>query len=216
MKAWLALGTAAALAACAAGPRDGIRIPFVVSPTAVVTADIAQNRLAAEEGVIKALRKTAAKGAIVFAPGPIDADTWLRAQEPFAPTRWSPHAVFLSCDGKTGVSTGAIRWGDTDGYYTTIWRYFAKNRESGDWRWVLSHGDRVDTPRAEPDIVRSRVASCDGAPTRAGTISPTEFSTDGTLRYVWSYDPAQGRRLAVALWNGSAYETVLEDVVVGG
>jgi len=182
-----------------------------------LAADVAQNRLAQDEGVIEALRKTAADGAILFTPGPTDAAEWLAEQEPFPATRWRAQRVLVSCDGTVAVVTGAISWGDYPGYYTTVWRYepdIATGRPT--WRWVLSHGDGVESPRPKNQSSKVEAASCDGSPELSMNRPRTGHSNDATLRYQWTYDPSDGRRLAVELWDGSMYRSALEDFVAAG
>jgi len=182
-----------------------------------LAADVAQNRLAQDEGVLEALRKTAAEGAILFAPGPTDAAQWLTEQEPFPPTSWQAQRVLVSCDGTIGVVTGAISWGDHPGYYTTVWRYEPDTIAGGaKWRWVLSHGDGAETPRSLADAPMIEAASCDASPELAMDQPRTGHSADATLRYRWTFDPSKGRTFTVELWDGRAYQSMLEDIVASG
>lgn len=211
----LALG-AVILSACSTpDPRNRFREQFLPSPTNILTADIAQNRVAQEDGVLKALRDTAADEALVLAPGPINAKQWLSQQSVFPATRWSPHRVIMSCDGKTGVTTGAIRWGETDGFYTTVWQYQPRGRggAEGEWEWTLSHGDGVETAIPEPDIVKTDVASCDSRPAVPPPIGPNTISGDGTLIVRWEAAESGSRFVQVQIWDGETFQTVLEDTV---
>ena len=143
----------------------------------MLALDIAQSREAQEKGAYVALRNTAAEDAILFVPRPVMAKGWLNAQPPLTSTAWQPHQVYLSCDGKTGVTTGAIQWGKVNGYYTTVWQYYEKSNGKGEWFWVLSHGDMVETPREAPEFLRTKTASCKGRAT-AQISAPPRGSTD--------------------------------------
>ncbi|MBV7258871.1 hypothetical protein [Erythrobacter crassostreae] len=183
----------------------------------VLAADLAQNRLAQDSDVIAALGQTAAPEAILFAPGPVDAKSWLSGQEPFPDTAWQGHLVAVSCDGLMGAVTGAITWEDYPGYYTTIWRYDADAEGSyGQWRWTLSHGDGLDEPRPAPQIPLNLVASCENLPAVAELTEQFGQSPDGSLRYRWNYSAEAGRMLTVEIWDGAAFKTVIEDTVPTG
>ncbi|WP_298471313.1 hypothetical protein [uncultured Erythrobacter sp.] len=184
----------------------------------VLAADVAQNRLAQDEGVLTALRATAAENAILFAPGPIGAKEWLDAAEPFPPTNWRAHRILVSCDGTIGVATGSISWDDHPGYYTTIWRYETPGDDSarGKWRWILSHGAGVDEPRPAPAAPQVEAASCDALPEPLVNIARMGHSADASLRYRWSFDEEAGKKLTVELWDGAAYRLVLEDSLAPG
>ncbi|RDC58967.1 hypothetical protein HME9302_00144 [Alteripontixanthobacter maritimus] len=213
--------------ACAPAERPGgglDRSLFKANPSAVIAVDIGQNRAAQVDGVAKALKDTAASDAITFVPQPVLAKDWLRGAPAFPATAWSPHAVHLSCDGLLAVTTGAIRWGGTDGYYTTVWQGSGRRGDEPRYRWVLSHGDGVESPRIAPEFIQSSVANCTGTPSApapspappvpAGNKAGRMTSPDGTLRVTWRYDDdAQRRTVAVESWDGSAFQTKLLDDV---
>ena len=131
MKAFSVLLAAAALSACAASPsREFYDFqPKIANPSAIIAADIGFNQLAQQKGQWTAFRETAGKDAVLFAPQPTLAMEWLKGQaDPAASLKWRPHKAFMSCDGKTGVTTGA--WERSDGvvgYFTTVWQYVEKN-----------------------------------------------------------------------------------------
>lgn len=184
---------------------------------AVIAADNFQNRLAQDEGVIAALTATAAPGAITFAPGPVDALQWLDEQSEFPKSQWQAHLVAVSCDRSLGAVTGAIRWGDYPGYYTTIWRYDQTTEsERGEWRWIVSHGDGLAQPRPAPQRALTQTASCENIPEPAGMIGNRGQSADGSLRYHWTHTPGEGRTLTVEIWDGAAFQAVIEDKVAAG
>lgn len=216
------------LTACSAayGPRDRIDralagAPGRAQPSEIVAADLAQNRLAQEHGVTEALRKTAADNAIVFAPDMRAAKEWLDETPNLPPTRWEPHEVFISCDGTLGVTTGAIRWGETDGYYTTVWR--RSDSGSGKWEWVASHGDALETPRPRPDFIRTRIAECPASGIMADPTAEEFANRPANARYGQSEDrtlawsaftrPDGSRTLQVLLLGDDGFEPVLSDEV---
>ncbi|HEV7233740.1 MAG TPA: hypothetical protein VGN36_05800, partial [Sphingorhabdus sp.] len=99
---------ALSLTACAGGPRppEGFQ-PRIANPSAVIAAEIAFNRLAQEKGQWTAFRETAAKEALMFLPQPTLVQDWLKGRaDPPVSVKWQPHKAFMSCDGKTGVTTG--------------------------------------------------------------------------------------------------------------
>lgn len=217
-----AISFALMLVSCSSqqGPRRPGPAPFAQNPSVILALDIAQNLLAAETDAYAALRETAAENALIFVPEPVPAKSWLKAQPPLKNTSWQPHRVFMSCDGKTGVTTGAIKWGEVHGYYTTVWQFFQKRDGTGEWRWLLSHGDGVETPRAVPEFLQTKTASCDGAPNiplaapEAGEQMMTGLSRDQSLRWTWRYRADKSRTLAVETWNGKAWEPAFTDKVV--
>jgi hypothetical protein len=220
-KTFVAASLALMLASCASpsGPRGRGPVKFAQNPTVILALDIAQNRLAQDKDAYAALGETAAKNAVIFVPEPVEAKPWLKAQSPLKNTSWQPHRVFMSCDGKTGVTTGAIKWGNVDGYYTTVWQFFQKPDGTGDWRWVLSHGDSIEVKREAPEFLQPKTASCKGAAPAilsapgVGEQMKQNLSRDQSLSVSWLYRPDKSRMIEVKLWNGSAMETVLRDEV---
>lgn len=207
--ALLLIGAAAALTAA----RPPLR--FSPNPSAIVAAEMAFNRLAQEKGQWTAFRATAARDALMFVPDAVPAQTWLKGRkDPPASVKWQPHRVYMSCDGSTGVSTGAWQRPDgSNGYFTTIWQ----RQEKGEWKWVLDHGDTLKTTREAPDMIVGRVAHCPkAAPASAAAVAPipgTGQSPDGSLRWSWTVAADKSRRLIVVLRQGDKEETVLTDEV---
>jgi hypothetical protein len=212
-----------AVAACAGGPpRPEDFQPKLANPSAVIAAEIAFNRLAQDKGQWSAFRETAAKDAMMFVPQPVIAQEWLKGKDnPAQSVKWQPHKAFMSCDGKTGVTTGAWqRANGTGGYFTTVWQFIQKNeRGDGTWKWVMDHGDELTIPREPKEMIETKVASCKGrAP--ASLVAPAEgakmkagFSRDQSLNYTWVVQPDGARTVEVKLWNGETSETVLLDRV---
>lgn len=214
MRARLALLTFSALALSAAKPP----LRFQPDPSSVIAAEIAFNRMAQDKGQWTAFRATAADDAVLFVPQRVLAKDWLKKQaDPPASVKWSPSTVYVACDGNLAASTGS--WTRPDGsvgYFTTIWRRDKK----GAWRWILDHGDRLDAPRAVPDYLSGKVATCkpgarpDGPPpgSKPGK-NDMPLPPDESL--LWSADVATdgSRVVTVRMWNGTGYDLVIEDKV---
>lgn len=223
MKPIAVVALALSLAACAGGqqaPR-GFEAK-IASPSVIIAEEIAFNRLAQEKGQWTAFRETAAEEAVMFVPQAVDAQTWLKGRaDPAQPVRWQPHKAFMSCDGKTGVTTGAAQWPDgRAGYFTTVWQLFQRNpNDLGEWKWVLDHGDFVATPREAPEFIETRVASCKGQPPAAlvapaeGATMKSSYSRDQSLSYTWVVQANGARTFEVKLWNGTGSDTVITDRV---
>jgi len=215
----LGLGVSAPLAARKPPMRS------FADPSSIFAVEIAFNRLAREKGQWTAFRETAADDAVMFVPQKILAKDWLKGRaDPPTPVQWQAHKVYISCDRRTAAATGTWQGADgAQGYFTTIWRMDAKGR----WKWVLDHGDRLDTPRAESEFLEGHVAECrkggrgpegwsdDARPPRPVKGGKEEMAAppDDSLR--WSYETGEdgSRALRVNVWTGSAYEMVIEDRV---
>ena len=211
-----------ALASCAGGQSGGPRNfeAKLANPSAVIAAEIAFNRLAQEKGQWTAFRETAAKDAIMFVPQPVEAQNWLKGRaDPAQSVKWQPHKAFMSCDGKTGVTTGAWQKASASGYFTTVWQYFERGPGRGEWKWVLDHADTLSTPRAPTEMIETKVASCKGKAPAAlnapsvGAQMKMGFSRDQSLNWTWVVQPNGARTLNVQLWNGEATEVVILDRV---
>ncbi|RDV02574.1 hypothetical protein DXH95_11465 [Sphingorhabdus pulchriflava] len=201
------------------------------NPSAVIAAEIAFNRLAQEKGQWTAFRETAAKDAVMFAPDPNRALEWLKDKaDPPKSVKWQPHKAFMSCDGKTGVTTGAWQRPDGSvGYFTTVWQWQDKGSRpadapasymgDGEWKWVVDHGDALTAPRAAPELIETRVASCKGKPNAPLAAPPMGakmkmgLSRDQSLNFTWTVLPDNSRTVTVRLWNGEAFDTVIDDAV---
>lgn len=224
MKAYSSLLLALCVAGCASGPSADVRSfqPKIANPSAIIAAEIAFNRLAQQKGQWTAFRATAAKDAVMFVPQPTLALEYLKGKaDPAKSVKWQPHRAFMSCDGKTGVTTGALQKPDGSvGYFTTVWQYIQSNdRGDGEWKWVLDHGDTLTTPRASQEMIETKVASCKGtAPAMLmappeGAKMKTGYSRDQSLSYSWIVLPDGARTVEVKLWNGENSETLILDRV---
>ncbi len=213
------------LTACSSGAgRYGPEFKLSANPSALVSADINMARMAQEKGLWTAMREYVARDAVIFTPAPVKADEWMKTQvNPAAAIKWQPHKVFISCDGKTGVTTGAWQAPDKSfGYYTTAWGFADKQGGApgeGKWQWMLDHNDILSKPRVVPEIISTRTASCKGSAPAEISAPPENvvmkqgLSRDQSLSYTWIYRPDKSRSITVSLWNGTAMEDVLLDAV---
>ena len=219
------LGAALGLTACSSGAgRYGPELKLSANPSALVSADINMARMAQEKGLWTAMRAYVARDAVIFTPAPVKADEWMKTMtNPASAIKWQPHKVLMSCDGKTGVTTGAWQAPDKRfGYYTTAWGFADKQGGTpgeGKWQWLLDHEDILAKPRIAPEIIATRIASCKGsAPTEISApaenaVMKQGLSRDQSLSYTWIYLPDKSRSITVSLWNGTAMEEVLVDAV---
>ena len=221
MKRLVLVALAMSLTSCA-GNKQPVFQPKIANPSAVIAAEIAFNRLAQEKGQWTSFRQTAAKDAVMFVPQPVLAQEWLKGKaDPAQSVKWQPHKAFMSCDGKTGVTTGSWQGpGDTVGYFTTVWQWAEKGKKGdGEWKWVVDHGDPLTAPREVKEMIETKVASCKGS-APASLIAPPEnakmkmgLSRDQSLSYTWIVQPDGARTIEIKLWNGETTETVIFDKV---
>lgn len=203
--------------------------------SALLVEEIALSRAAREDGQWAAFAQKAAEEAVMFADQPVLAQPWLKGRaNPAAPMTWSPHSLFMACDGRSGASTGAMQEaGGTAGYYTTVWQNLEKPRaKQPKWRWVLTHRAPLAQPREGEDMIESRTAVCTGDPKAllgdipmgpppkgSEPVAPqpagARASADGTMVWRWNARSDGSRAVTIELWNGSAFETVVSDTVPG-
>lgn len=217
MRNLLVAATALALlagGAVAARERDR---PLAANPSGFVAAEIAFARLAQEKGQWTAFRETAAPDAVMFVPQRVRAQDWLKSQEdPAVAVKWQPHAVYVSCDGNVGVTTGAWQKGPANGFFTTVW---LRDPKKGRMKWVLDHGDALAAPRAAPDFIASKQAACGSRPAvgveagAEGDDMVVGVSPDQTLSWTSTVRADKSRRVTIRLWDGKAMATVLDDEV---
>lgn len=211
----LVAACSALLAGCAPGG-DIYDRPLGANPSAYIAAEIAFARLAQDKGQWTAFRETSAADAVMFVPERVNAREWLRSKkDPATSVRWQAHAVYVSCDGNAGATTGAWQNGPAQGYFTTVWR---RDPMRGDLRWVLDHGDTLETPREAPDFIESKQAVCGSRPTAAqpaetGGDTAVGLSSDQTLAWTSTVRPDGSRRVTVQMWDGSAMAPVIDDQV---
>lgn len=208
-----------------AGARPPMR--YQPDPSSVFAAEIAFNRLAQQKGQWTAFRETAADDAVMFTPQRVLAKQWLKGRaDPPAAVNWTPSTIYVSCDGNLAASTG--NWKRPDGsvgYFTTIWQRGKK----GEWKWIMDHGDTLAVARETPEFLTGKVATCkrgrggEGPPPagplpgrKPGKGDMPPMPRDESL--TWTADVATdgSRRVTVRMWNGTDYDTVIDDRVAAG
>ena len=153
-----------------------------------------------------AFRKWSAKDAVMFAPQPINAETFLkdRKNPPEAIERW-PTASYISCDGSVAVNTGGWKRSDgSTGFFSTVW----KRQKDGSWRWIVDGNGDLAHARPRPAQPLIRRAACDRqavAPhypiSRSASFDNGE-SDDNSLSWSWSIEGRSGdRTFATRLWT---------------
>lgn len=209
---------ALALAGCATA-QDGRERnrPLAANPSAIVAAELAFNRLAQEKGLVPAFRETAHRDAVLFVPQRVNAQDWLRSGNLGSGISWSPHAVFTSCDGGAGATTGG--WtgpGGSHGYFTTVWL----RERNGSFKWVLDHGVPLTGAKREaPEFIDARQAKCGTRPPvnietgGEGDDLAIGLSADQTLSWRSLVRADGSRRITVRMWDGTAMTDAIDDVV---
>lgn len=206
------------LTGCANAPARPRERPLAPNPSAIIAAELAFARLAQDKGQWTAFRETARDDAVMFVPRRVRAQDWLKGRaDPPRAVRWQPHAVYASCDGSAGVTTGA--WQDPSGahgYFTTVWTRL----RDGSFKWVLDHGVPLDgPPRAADEFITARQAVCGTRPPVAlvagaeGEDLAMGLSADQTLSWTSRVQADAARRITIRLWDGTAMQTVVDDVV---
>ncbi len=189
------------------------------NPSGVVAAEIAFNRMAREDGLWTAFRELAADDAVMLIPQAVNAQEWLKAKtDPATAPQWEAEAIYMSCDGRTAASQGGFKnEAALQGYFTTIWqRRYDIRAADADWKFLFDHGGFAGETRTKPDFVKTRIASCKGAVPAQVPQANTRMSRDQTLKWTWDVKADTARTLTVSLWNGSAYETVIQDDIPAG
>ncbi len=186
------------------------------NPSGVVAAEIAFNREAREEGLWTAFRELAADDAIMLVPEAVNAKEWLKDRtDPATAPQWEAEAIYMSCDGRTAASKGGFINADAlQGYFTTIWqRRYDVRAADADWKFLFDHGGFAGNPRPKPEFVQTRIASCNGSVPAQVIPQNTRMSRDGTLKWTWNVKADTSRIVTVSIWNGSTYETVIQDEI---
>jgi len=195
------------------------------APPLPVTAIDAERAFIADAHTIgqwAAFRKWSTADAVIFDPQPANAHAALKdAPEPKVAIFWWPGHSFVSCDGNLAVNTGPwVRGGGKKaGFFTTVWR-----KKDGEWRWIYDGGGDLDAPRAEGGDIKPTVGSCTSRPTKAAVPAPIEglaapfktasgSSADGTLSWHYRVDARGARHFVTQLWDGSGWQTVIDDRV---
>ncbi|WP_144096194.1 hypothetical protein [Croceicoccus sediminis] len=217
---------AIALAGCAAGgpPRSGpggSTLKPIAQPGDVVAAELAFASMAQEKGQWTAFAEYAADDGIMFVPQLVNAKDWLKKREnPAQSVAWQPHEVWASCDGSVNVTRGAWQRPDgSTGWFTTVWQ----RQKDGEYRWLMDHGDTLEKPLAEPELIDAHVADCPTLPwapaqeLQQGVPGNGEFfggsSDDRTLRWGGRVDQWGGRIVTVDVWDGDQFQRVLHQTV---
>lgn len=217
----LALAALAPLASRAAPPPGGSGQRAYPDPSSVIAAELAFNRLAREKGQWTAFRETAAPQAEMFVPQRVSALVWLKGRpDPSPGLKWQPHAVWLSCDGRTAATRGGWqrpdgKGGEVHGWFVTVWQRQPKH---GTWKWVMDQGDALPAPLPEPELIAGTIADCStGRPVALpplvvpqGHDARGDAAADSSLAWVTAVAPDGARTLALRMWNGTAFDTVLD------
>lgn len=204
------------LAGCTGSADDFRNRPLAANPSAFIAAEIGFARLAQEKGQWTAFRETSHPDAVMFVPERVKARDWLKSQkDPAEAVKWQPHAVYVSCDGNSGVTTGAWQKGPASGFFTTVWTRDEKGRLS----WILDHGDALTTPREAPDFIASKLGVCGSRPAvpieagGEGEDMAVGLSGDQTLSWTSTVRADKSRRVTIRLWDGKEMATVVDDQV---
>ena len=213
----------AATACASAAPRQypGVKLKPAANPSAVIAAELAFAQLAQTKGQWTAFRETATADAVMFVPQRVNAQAWLKGKaDPAVAVKWQPHAVWSSCDGSFAVTRGAWQGPKEVGYFTTIWQ----RQKDGKFKWVLDMGDPIAEPLAAPEMIAAKVADC--STVTAGQVSATgktdgsivrqhdAASDDGTMEWTSLVLASDKARLTVRIWDGKAFDTVIDTGVV--
>lgn len=141
----------------AQGRRGGMMMRPRANPSALVAADLSFARQAREQGQWTAFRATAAPEAALFVPQRVKALDWLKNRaNPPVPVAWQVQNVWASCDGAFAVTRGAWQKSGKTGFYITLWQ----RQTDGSYKWLLDHGEALDQPLAEPEMISAKVADC--------------------------------------------------------
>lgn len=188
---------------------------LLVAATPATAAD-AERAFAADaqaNGQWTAFRRWSTPEAVMFFPEPARAHERLKdVKDPPRSVEWTPAASFVSCDGTTAANTGPWRQGAGNGFFSTVW----VRQRAGGWKWIVDGGDELATARAWPAGTSTRTAACTGTPPKPESFSVAAaaengWSSDRTLSWQWSVAAGGARRFEVRLWNGTAFETVIDD-----
>ena len=193
---------------------------MAAEPMTAVDAERAFAADAQKLGQWAAFRKYAADDAVMFVPGQVNAQAWLKdKKDPPVSVFWWPGRSYVSCDGTIAVNTGpwVREWGKAVGYFTTVW----KKQPDGSWKWLLDHGDALEQPRAEGGDIKPEQAACPSLPLPPAPARevPADVrygggsSNDGSLRWDWTVLPDGSRQFRVSIWDGGRHKAVIDDKV---
>lgn len=172
------------------------------------------NRIAQTQGQWTAFRRYAADDAVMFVPGPVDAQAFLKdRKDPPVAVQWWPAESYVACDGTVAVNTGPWTSPRGSGFFTTVW----VRQSGGGWKWIYDGGDALHTPRPLPERPKVRRAACGKVPpARSATAGPDKgagTSPDGSLRWRWAMAADGSRSFTASIWTGEGFEDVVADRV---
>ena len=211
MKRLAAIALVAALAACAS-PRDRTDLRPTANPSAVIAAEMAFARAAQEKGQWTAFRQYATRDAVMFVPGPVNAQDWLRRQaDPAEAVKWQPYQVWSSCDGSFVVGTGGATYpGGAQSNFLTVWQ----KQSDGEYRWVLDQGLPHSERPFAADTIGAAVADCPASrpggriEARRGENWRSGVSNDRTLEWDTQLDADCSRLVTVRMMQDGQLEEV--------
>ena len=211
MKRLAAIALAAALAACAS-PRDRTDLRPTANPSAVIATELAFARAAQEKGQWTAFRQYATRDAVMFVPGPVNAQDWLRRQsDPAEAVKWQPYQVWSSCDGSFVVSTGGATYpGGAQSNFLTVWQ----KQDDGEYRWVLDQALPHSERPFAADTIGAEVADCPAnrpggrLQIRRGENWRSGLSNDRTLEWATQREADCSRLVTVRMMQGGQLEEV--------
>ena len=172
------------------------------------------NRIAQTQGQWTAFRRYAADDGVMFTPGPVNAQAFLkdRKDPPFA-VQWWPAESYVACDGSAAVNTGPWAAPRGSGFFTTVWI----RQGDGGWKWIYDGGDALKAPRTLPEQPRIRRAACGGVPPPGPAMRGPDrgaiASRDGSLRWNWAMAADGSRSFTASIWTGERFEDVVIDRV---
>ena len=215
MKICPGLAAIFALAGCAGGSGPDRPRPLSANPSAVIAAELAFAQLAQAKGQWTAFHETSTDAAVMFNPQPVNVHAFVKGKaNPPSALKWQPHAVWTSCDGSIGITSGDWQGPAQIGYFTTVWQ----RQSDGAYKWILDQGDVVREASPAPEMIAASVADC---PKRSGVQPPRPLaskrpglttlagaSLDGTLVWETTVEPDGARNFSVAMWRGGKLEDV--------
>lgn len=220
MKHLLPLSALLTLSACATGPGyDGPRLKPAANPSAVIATELAFARQAQVQGQWTAFRATSTSDAVMFVPGRVNAQTWLKGRaDPPVSVKWQPHVVWSSCDGSYAATIGDWNSGNARGTFVTVWQRQGERRgQKPQYKWVLDMSVTNDNSAPMPDSVTAKVADCTSpalrpppSPLAGGSDSAQAYATDQSLRWTSTVRPDRSRTIQVEAWLEGAYQPVIE------
>ena len=218
MRKLAAVALLAALAACAS-PRDRTDLRPTANPSAVIAAEMAFARAAQEKGQWTAFRQYATRDAVMFVPGQVNAQDWLRRQaDPAQAVTWQPWQVWSSCDGSFVVSTGGATYpGGAQSNFMTVWQ----RQDDGEYRWVLDQSLPHSERPFAADTIGAEVADCPASrpggrlDARRGENWRSGASDDRTLEWATQLAADCSRLVTVRIAQGGQQAEVLRVAAPG-